>query len=1062
MDTRPPAAAVAPPDHSLRPDAFISYARTDKALVRALHEALAARQRDVWVDWEDIHPSEKFMEAIERAIEAANAFVFVISPDSIRSTTSRHELEHAVAHGKKLIPIVYRDSAADPVPASLAALDWIFARTADDLAGAVDRLCRAIDTDLDWVRTHTRLLVRAVEWDRSGRNKSFLLQGVDLDSAERTLAHVPATRTPQATTLQREYLLASRRQSTRRLRVVTVSVALALVVALLLAWLADYQRRQAEAARRRGLARQLAAQSELVRRPSGEPLTVSALLASESLKQYSSVEGDLALRRALALLPRPPLFVGRQPNAADLTLSPDGRWLAAVEQGGPVVVIDTHSGRPVARLEQPRPAALFWSPDARRLLTLDEQEFVRIWTVEGGTLAAGFGIQRRVDAVAFSADGTRVAVIDQDDSDARAVVSIRDVAGKREVARFSPSLRVQALALDSTGRQVTTLADSFFATAIEVREEPFGKVIAQAKLDGHVEFSRFNAAGTLLAFVHPLAHIGGGVSGQQEVAVYSVEPAFVGGGVRLESTSLPHPCKVNGIELSPEGHQIVTTCEGNTVRAWSADGSPVGQLTAPGPIAGVAVGPEAATVAVQGEDGFAYVFALPAGAPITSVHHQGLRALAMSADGQYLTLVGNDGTSGVWETRAGSALQHLVLASDVRSVHFAPDGSQLAVCTGEGASLFQLRSGATIVPLTDSGNALGCAFSPDGRQFFTVSAAGFRGGGRDEGVVGDDDIRIWDAVTGRLLGRRQRPAHSDMAISDNGQSIAISEEGRGITIAEVATGRVVRTLDVPAEAMGPGASAAPPVGAPPRRIVSDLRFSPAGDHLAVVYDERRTQVWDLASGTAGPIIDLAGRSYVSRLSPNGRTLVTVNHETMRSQEQLWDGVTGRPITLGAPNELLESIVFSADGRLVAAAVNLRTVRVWDFERRRLLASMVHPEEVYRVSFDPAGTHVATGGADRNARVWEIASGREMARMAHDFPVFDLAFDATGRTLAVGGLDPNLWLELWRPEDLIDDASKRVERNLTRAEWERYLPDLPCRATFPGLADGCPAAGDGAN
>lgn len=43
-------------------------------------------------------------------------------------------------------------------------------RESDDFDSAVGSLIEALDTDLDWVRAHTRLLVRANEWDNSGRN----------------------------------------------------------------------------------------------------------------------------------------------------------------------------------------------------------------------------------------------------------------------------------------------------------------------------------------------------------------------------------------------------------------------------------------------------------------------------------------------------------------------------------------------------------------------------------------------------------------------------------------------------------------------------------------------------------------------------------------------------------------------------------------------------------------------------------------------------------------------------------------------------------------------------
>jgi len=41
-------------------------------------------------------------------------------------------------------------------------------------------LIQALDTDLDAVKSHTRILVRALEWDRNGRDSSFLLRGIDL------------------------------------------------------------------------------------------------------------------------------------------------------------------------------------------------------------------------------------------------------------------------------------------------------------------------------------------------------------------------------------------------------------------------------------------------------------------------------------------------------------------------------------------------------------------------------------------------------------------------------------------------------------------------------------------------------------------------------------------------------------------------------------------------------------------------------------------------------------------------------------------------------------------
>jgi hypothetical protein len=59
----------------------------------------------------------------------------------------------------------------------------------DDFESAFASPTDALYTDLDWKRTHTRLLVRAREWESKNRDDSFLLRGMDLQDALRWLAH---------------------------------------------------------------------------------------------------------------------------------------------------------------------------------------------------------------------------------------------------------------------------------------------------------------------------------------------------------------------------------------------------------------------------------------------------------------------------------------------------------------------------------------------------------------------------------------------------------------------------------------------------------------------------------------------------------------------------------------------------------------------------------------------------------------------------------------------------------------------------------------------------------
>ncbi|MFZ4556626.1 MAG: toll/interleukin-1 receptor domain-containing protein, partial [Pseudanabaena sp.] len=63
-------------------DVFISYSRKDKDFVSTLHAAFERSQKNTWVDWNNIPLTSDWWAEIEKGIESADTFVFVISPDS--------------------------------------------------------------------------------------------------------------------------------------------------------------------------------------------------------------------------------------------------------------------------------------------------------------------------------------------------------------------------------------------------------------------------------------------------------------------------------------------------------------------------------------------------------------------------------------------------------------------------------------------------------------------------------------------------------------------------------------------------------------------------------------------------------------------------------------------------------------------------------------------------------------------------------------------------------------------------------------------------------------------
>ncbi len=199
-------------------DIFISYSRNDMEFVHRLHKELTSvKNKDIWADFEDIPPAAKWRSEIAAAIEQADNFVFIISPDSVVSKECGQELAHAIEQHKRLIGVVYREVHPNTVPKALGELNFIFCLSGEDFEKAVESLLTAVETDLEWVREHTRLLTRALEWKRRKRDSSLLLRGDDLEIAEAWMAR-SGIKKPAPNELQGQFILASRQDETSRQR----------------------------------------------------------------------------------------------------------------------------------------------------------------------------------------------------------------------------------------------------------------------------------------------------------------------------------------------------------------------------------------------------------------------------------------------------------------------------------------------------------------------------------------------------------------------------------------------------------------------------------------------------------------------------------------------------------------------------------------------------------------------------------------------------------------------------------------------------------------------------
>lgn len=228
-------------------DLFISYSRRNIDFVRQLHAKLTASALEVWVDWQDIPPTRDWWNEIKEGIEGANAFIFVISPDSLSSPTCHLEVAHAKLHSKRLIPLLFISADEKKAIAELLTrqLDhnteealgnrdiisllrdnwqeisrhnWLLFEAEEQFNSSFDLLMVTLKTDYDYVKQHTHWATRSAHWDQNGRKTGFLLQGAELKEAEHWLADAIETKKePSPSELQTMFIAKSRKHAKRRM-----------------------------------------------------------------------------------------------------------------------------------------------------------------------------------------------------------------------------------------------------------------------------------------------------------------------------------------------------------------------------------------------------------------------------------------------------------------------------------------------------------------------------------------------------------------------------------------------------------------------------------------------------------------------------------------------------------------------------------------------------------------------------------------------------------------------------------------------------------------------------
>lgn len=870
---------------------FISYSRKDKEFVRQLGDALAAQKREAWVDWKDIPLTAEWQQEIFNNIEAADNFIFVISPESVASANCKREIDHAFANNKRMVPIFHRTVPDEAIPDALGKFQRIDFGDGDRFDARFAALLTALDTDLAWVQAHTRLLTRAKEWEREAKDSSFLLRGKDLREAEQWVAK-SAEKEPKPTTLHSQYILASRQLATKTQRIIFEAVAVAFLIAVGLAIYAFRQKNVAERNARESRGRELAASAagSLSNDPEKSVLLgEQAVNATLSFGEPPVPAAEDVLHQAILSFRLRRTLRGHSESVDSVAYSSDGKRLATASGDGTVKVWDTDTGKEMLTLHAySAPVhSVAWSPDGKRLATGNDDKRARVWdAATGKELLILRGHNGAVLSVAWSPDGKQLGTASDDRT-----AKVWDAASGREVRTLrGHSESVYCVAFSPNGERLATTSTD---TTAKVWDAATGKELLTLRGHDALVYSvAWNSDGTRLA------------TGSEDKTAKLWDAA-----TGKELLTLPTDNdQVYGVAWSPDGTQLAIAGGNYPTKVWDMDnGQEALTLRGDnGDVLSVAWSPDGTRLVTGSEDKTVKVWDAASGQEALTMRHGGpVLSVAWSPDSKRL-VTGSYGTAKVWDAASG---QEVLTLSSYSIVAWSSDGRRLATTDGHWVKVWDASSGqesATLDPRLDGYHVNDVSFSSNGKRL---------------AIAGENaTAEVWDLISGQLVMTLRGHANSvdGVAFSPEGKRLATVSADDTAKVWDAASGKELLTLTL----SGPQGRAR-------------VAWSPDGSRLVTTNADNQVKVWDASSGQE--LLTLRGHSqWVVGVaySPEGRRLATASED---GTAKVWDAKTGKELlTLRGHSGIVYCVAFSPDGKRLATGGQDGTVQVYAMDIHDLL------------------------------------------------------------------------------------------------------------------------------
>ncbi|MGB3208654.1 MAG: serine/threonine-protein kinase [Crinalium sp.] len=165
--------------------------------------------------------------------------------------------------------------------------------------------------------------------------------------------------------------------------------------------------------------------------------------------------------------------------------------------------------------------------------------------------------------------------------------------------------------------------------------------------------------------------------------------------------------------------------------------------------------------------------------------------------------------------------------------------------------------------------------------------------------------------------------------------------------------------------------------------------------------------------------------------------------------KLWNMDTNQLIhTLTGHSDPVSAVVFSPDNQIIASGSADGSIKLWQSSNGRLMRSLRgHTDWIKSVAISPNGETLASGSDDNTIKIWQIDSGvLNNTLFGHLYPVSSVTFSPDGQILASCSSDHTI--KLWQAND-----GKLISTLTGHTDWIKSIAITPdCQTLVSGSRD----------